>query len=297
MAARFTGSIVALVTPMNASGELDWPAFDRLIDWHLAQGSDGFVICGTTGESPTLSGAESAELVAHAVVRVAGRVPVIAGAGTNSTQTSVERARRLAEAGADAMLVVTPYYNRPTQEGLARHFEAVADASPVPVILYNVPGRTAVDLLPETVIRLAAHPRIVAIKEASASVPRVRELMARRPAQFTVLSGDDAIAAEAMLAGAVGVISVTANVAPRLMHELCAAAARQDVAGVRELDARLAPLHRALFVEPNPIPVKWALLQLGRIGAGIRLPLTTLSPGAHAVVRDALQTTEVSCAA
>jgi 4-hydroxy-tetrahydrodipicolinate synthase len=285
----YSGSIVAVVTPMGESGEIDHGAWDRLLDWHVAQGTDAVVVVGTTGESPTVTLDEAAELVRRAAMRLAGRIPVIAGSGTNSTVATIARTRRLAEAGADAMLVVTPYYNKPTQEGLYRHYLAVAEASPVPVILYNVPARTGVDLLPETVERLAAHPRIVALKEATGSLQRLAELQERCGDEMEFLSGDDPIAAEAMLAGARGVISVTANVAPAAMHELAVAALAGDAARTRELDARLQVLHRAMFVESNPIPAKWAVQQLGLIPGGIRLPLTPLSASAQPAVRDAMR--------
>jgi 4-hydroxy-tetrahydrodipicolinate synthase len=290
----YSGSIVAVVTPMAESGEIDYAAWDRLLDWHVANGTDAIVIVGTTGESPTVTLDEACELVRRAAARVGGRVPLIAGSGTNSTASSVERTRRLAEAGADAVLVVTPYYNKPTQEGLYRHFLAVAEASAVPVILYNVPSRTGVDLQPDTVVRLAAHPRIVAIKEATGSVQRIAELIQRCGDELEVLSGDDPIAAEAILAGARGVISVTANVAPKAMHELCVAALAGDAARARELDARLQVLHRAMFVESNPIPAKWAVQQLGLIPGGLRLPLTPLSAAAQAPVRDAMRASGVT---
>jgi 4-hydroxy-tetrahydrodipicolinate synthase len=289
----YSGSIVAVVTPMTESGEIDYAAWDRLLDWHAENGTDAIVVVGTTGESPTVTLDEAAELVRRGATRLAGRIPLIAGSGTNSTVATIARTRRLAEAGADAVLVVTPYYNKPTQEGLYRHFLAVAEASPVPVILYNVPARTGVDLLPETVQRLAVHPRIVALKEATGSLQRIVELQQRCGDELELLSGDDPIAAEAILAGAQGVISVTANVAPRLMHELCDAALAGDAARARELDAHLQVLHRAMFVESNPIPAKWAVQQLGLIPGGIRLPLTPLSEGAQPAVRDAMRATGV----
>jgi 4-hydroxy-tetrahydrodipicolinate synthase len=220
----YSGSIVAVVTPMTETGEIDYAAWDRLLEWHVESGTDAIVVVGTTGESPTVTLDEAAELVRRGTARLAGRIPLIAGTGTNSTVSTIERTRRLAEAGADAVLVVTPYYNKPTQEGLYRHFLAVAEASPVPVILYNVPGRTGVDLLPDTVERLAVHPRIVALKEATGDLKRIVELQQRCGDELEMLSGDDPIAAEAILAGARGVISVTANVAPRLMRELYDAA-------------------------------------------------------------------------
>jgi 4-hydroxy-tetrahydrodipicolinate synthase len=291
----YSGSIVAIVTPMAETGEVDYPAWDALLDWHVAEGTDGVVVAGTTGEAPTISVDEVVELTRRAAARLAGRIPVIAGSGTNDTARSIARTRRFAEAGADAVLAVTPYYSRPTQEGLFRHFTALAEESSVPVILYNVPSRTGVDLLPETVARLAPHPRIVALKEATGSMERLRALTERCGEDLVLLSGDDPSAAEAMLAGARGVISVTANVAPRAMHELCAAALADDASRVRELDRRLQVLHRALFVESNPIPAKWAVEQLGRVPGGIRLPLTRLSAEAQVIVRDAMRAAGVEC--
>ena len=293
----YDGSIVAVVTPMAECGEIDLAAWDVLIDWHIAAGTDGIVVCGTTGESPTVTLAEAVALVDRAAARLRGRLPLIAGAGTNDTATSVERTRLLAEAGADAVLAVTPYYNKPTQQGMFEHFTALAEAASVPVILYNVPARTGVDLLPETVQRLAPHPRIVALKEATGSLPRLIELRERCGEELELLSGDDPTACEAMLAGARGVISVTANVAPQAMHELCAAALAGQAARARALDARLAPLHRALFVEPNPIPAKWAVRQLGLIQGGIRLPLTQLSAAGQVTMRQAMLAAGVPCAA
>ena len=291
----YSGSIVAIVTPMSATGELDLVAWDALVDWHLAEGSDGIVVGGTTGESPTVTLAEQVELTRRAAARVRGRVPLIAGSGTNDTARSIERTRELAAAGADAVLVVTPYYNKPTQEGLFQHFSAIADDSSVPVILYNVPSRTGVDLLPETAERLAAHPRIVSLKEATGNLARLAELQARCGTELELLSGDDPIAAEAILAGARGVISVTANVVPRAMHELASVALRGDADHARALDARLQGLHRALFVESNPIPVKWAVARLGLTGDGIRLPLTPLSAAGQVTVREAMRAAGVAC--
>jgi len=292
----YSGSIVAIVTPMNAAGEVDFAAWDALVDWHVAEGSDGIVVCGTTGESPTVTLAEAAELTRRAAARVRGRIPVIAGSGTNDTARSIERTRELAAAGADAVLVVTPYYNKPTQEGLFQHFSAIADDSSVPVILYNVPSRTGVDLLPETAARLAGHQRIVSLKEATGNLARIAELQAQCGGDLELLAGDDPIAADAMLAGARGVISVTANVVPRAMHEMAGAALAGDAERARGLDARLQGLHRALFVESNPIPVKWAVARLGLIGDGIRLPLTPLAAAAQNPVREAMRTAGVSCA-
>ncbi len=287
----FKGSIPALVTPMRADGSVDLDSWDRLIDFHLAEGTDGIVVGGTTGESPVLETAELEALIRRAKARVGGRMPVIAGSGTNCTAKSIELSRAAEAAGADALLVVTPYYNKPTQRGLELHFTAIADAVGVPLILYNVPGRTACDMLPETIARLSAHPRIVGVKEATGDLARGEAVLAQSERGFGLLSGDDPTAAGLIRIGAAGVISVTANVAARAMHELCAAglAGRHEEAA--ELNRRLMPLHRALFVESNPIPVKWAVARLGLIEAGIRLPLTPLSesrrPEVEAAMRDA----------
>lgn len=285
----FRGSLVALVTPMTESGDVDHVAFGRLLDWHARQGTDGIVIAGTTGESPTVTAAEAAELLQIAVQRIGGRMPVIAGTGGNSTAESIERTRAACELGVDGVLIVTPYYNRPPQEGLYRHFSLVADASSVPLILYNVPSRTACDLLPETVERLSFHPQIIGIKEATGSVERGAEILGRCGDDFLLLSGDDATCRELIGAGAQGVITVTGNVAPRLMHEMVEAALADDPGGAGELDGRLAGLHTALFVESNPIPVKWALGRLGLIGPGIRLPLVPLAESNQAAVLAAMR--------
>lgn len=274
----FTGSLVAIVTPMRADASVDFDAWARLLDLHAEGGTSGVVVGGTTGESATLTDAELGELVDRACRRLGRRMPVIAGAGTSSTAATVERVRRLGELPIAGVLVVTPAYNRPTQEGLYRHYEAVARASRVPVVLYNVPSRTAVDLQPETCARVAKLDRVVAVKEAVPRMERIRELVALAPRDFVVLSGDDPTAREAVLAGARGVISVTANVVPRRMSEMIAAAMRGEAAQAATLDAVLAPLHRDLFIEPNPIPVKWALHRMGLAGPGIRLPLTELAP-------------------
>ncbi len=284
----FRGSLVALVTPMTESGEVDHVAFGRLLDWHARQGSDGVVIGGTTGESATVSAAETAELLQIAVQRIGGRIPVIAGTGSNSTAEAIERTRAACELGVDGVLVVTPYYNRPPQEGLYRHFSLVADAASVPLILYNVPSRTACDLLPGTVERLAAHSQIIGIKEATGSLERGAEILARCGDDFLLLSGDDATCRELIQAGAQGVITVTGNVAPKLMRAMVEAALAGDLELARELDDRLAGLHRALFVESNPIPAKWALERLGLIGAGIRLPLIWLAEPHHGTVLEAM---------
>ena len=285
----FKGSIPALITPMREDGSLDLAAWDRLLDFHLTEGSDAVVVGGTTGESPTVAADELATLIGRAKTRVAGRMPVIAGSGGNSTTRSVALSRAAVEAGADALLVVTPYYNRPTQEGLYRHFTAIADTAGAPVILYNVPSRTSCDLLPETVARLATHRRIIGIKEATGDVARGEAVRRLCPEDFLLLSGDDPTAVALMRIGARGVISVTANVVPRAMHEVCtvALAGRFDQAAA--LDRHIVPLHQALFVEPNPIPVKWAAERMGLVAAGIRLPLTPLSEARRAAVEKAMR--------
>jgi 4-hydroxy-tetrahydrodipicolinate synthase len=262
---------------MHADGGLDFPAWSRLVDFHLENGTSGIVVGGTTGESATLTDAELKELTQRACVQVRGRIQVIAGAGTSSTATTVERVRWLSQLPVDGVLIVTPAYNRPTQEGLFRHYEAAAAASEVPVIAYNVPSRTAVDMLPATVGRIAQLPRVSAVKEAVPAAARVREILSLVPSAFVVLSGDDASAREIIQAGARGVISVTANVAPRAMADMIAVALRGDAAGAAKLDAGLAALHESLFVEANPIPAKWALARMGLMGAGVRLPLTELA--------------------
>jgi 4-hydroxy-tetrahydrodipicolinate synthase len=288
----FSGSLVAIVTPMHPDGAIDWPAWERLLAWHLEAGTSGIVVGGTTGESVTLTDADLLALIERARAKLSGRASLLAGAGSSSTAASIDRAQRLSAAGVDALLVVTPAYNKPSQEGLFRHFEAVSAASSVPVVLYNVPSRTAVDLLPPTVARLAKLPRIVAVKEAVASMERVRELVAVVPKEFAVLSGDDATAAAAIANGARGVISVTANVVPRAMAQLAAAALRGEREAALRLDEPLRALHEALFVEANPIPVKWALAQRGLIERGLRLPLTELSEAYHARVLAALEAAE-----
>ncbi len=285
----FRGSLVALVTPMTASGEVDHVAFGRLLDWHARAGTDGIVVCGTTGESSTLSASETVELQRIAVQHIGGRIPVIAGTGSNATTEAVDRTRAACEAGVDAVLVVTPYYNRPPQEGLYRHFSLVADAASVPVILYNVPSRTACDLLPATVERLAAHSQIIGIKEATGSIERGAEILARCGDDFLLLSGDDASCRQLILGGAQGVVSVTANVAPKLMRAMVGAALVGDIVQAAELDNRLAGLHRALFVDSNPIPAKWALERLGLISSGIRLPLTWLAQRHHEIMTEAMR--------
>ena len=287
------GSLVAIVTPMSVDGSLDLASWDRLLDFHLAEGTDGIVIAGTTGESPALTLEEIEELTRRAVVRCAGKIQLIVGAGTNSTASTVARTRALSGLGVDGIMLVTPYYNKPPQEGLFRHFMAAADASAVPVVMYNVPSRTAVDLMPATVARLARHPRIKALKDASASLGRLRDLLAVCPQDFSVLSGDDATAIDWIGAGAHGVISVTGNVVPRRMHEACSAALAGDLAAARGIDAHLESLHRDLFVEANPIAVKWAVARLGLIGNAIRSPLVELSPAHHETVLRAMRSAGV----
>lgn len=285
----FQGSLVAIVTPMREDGALDLDAFRRLIDWHVREGTDGIVVVGTTGESPTVDFEEHRLLIRTAVEHAAKRIPVIAGTGANATREAIELSAYAKEAGADACLSVVPYYNKPTQEGLYRHFRAIAEAVDLPIILYNVPGRTVADLQNETVLRLAQVPNIVGIKDATANLERGADLIRRKPRDFRVFSGDDATGLALMLLGGHGVISVTANVAPRLMHEMCAAALAGEVAKAREINNRLLPLHRNLFLEANPIPVKWALEQMGLVAGGIRLPLTPLSAAYHEAVREALR--------
>jgi 4-hydroxy-tetrahydrodipicolinate synthase len=290
----FSGSMVAIVTPMTADGALDWSAWDRLLDFHMREGTDGIVVAGTTGESPALSASEIEELTRRAVVRCQKKLKVIVGAGTNATDATAARTRSLSRLGVDGVMVVTPYYNKPPQEGLYRHFCAAADASAAPIILYNVPSRTAVDLLPSTIARLARHPRIVAVKEATASLSRAREILSMCPAEFTLLSGDDASAIELMSIGARGVISVSANVAPRRVREACSAALAGDLAGARLVDASLQPLHKDLFVESSPIPVKWAVARMGLIGNAIRLPLVELSSAHQDTVLRAMRAAGVT---
>ena len=275
--AALSGSVVAIVTPMHEDGSLDLDAFRKLMDWHISEGTDGIVVVGTTGESPTVDCDEHHLLIKTAVEHGNRRVPIIAGTGANSTREAIELSAYAKQVGADMSLSVVPYYNKPTQEGLYQHFRAIAEAVDIPQILYNVPGRTVADLSNETTLRLAQIPNIVGLKDATGNLERGSDLLRQIPAGFSVYSGDDATALAMMLLGGHGVISVTANVAPRLMHEMCAAALRQDIPGARELNNRLLGLHRHLFVEANPIPVKWALAQTKQIGNAIRLPLTPLS--------------------
>jgi len=285
------GSIVAIVTPMHEDGSLDLPGLRKLIDWHIEEGTDGIVIVGTTGESPTVTVEEHCELIRVAVEHVAGRIPVIAGTGGNSTAEAIELTRHAKSVGANASLQVVPYYNRPTQEGMYRHFRTIAEAVDLPVILYNVPGRTVADMSNDTVLRLAQVPGIVGIKDATGNIGRGTELLSLAPQGFAVYSGDDPTAMALMLCGAKGNISVTANVAPRAMHELCVAAIAGKAAEAIAINNRMLPLHNKLFVEPNPVPVKWALAQMGRIPPGIRLPLAPLGadfqPAVVAALREA----------
>ena len=284
-----TGSIVAIVTPMHEDGSLDYPRLRSLIDWHIEQGTDGIVIVGTTGESPTVNVEEHCELIRASVEHAAGRVPVIAGTGANSTEEAVELSRFAKKAGAVAGLSVVPYYNRPTQEGLYRHFRRIAEAVDLPLYLYNVPGRTIADLSNDTAVRLAEVPNIVGIKDATGNIERACDLIARAPADFGLYSGDDMTAMLFILLGGHGTISVTANVAPALMHQMCAAALEGNAVSAREINARLFGLHRDLFCEANPIPVKWAVAKMGLMEHGIRLPLTPLAEASHGRVLAAMR--------
>ena len=288
-----TGSLVAIVTPMHEDGSLDLERFRRLIDFHVREGTDGIVAVGTTGESPTVDWDEHRLLIKTAVEHAAGRVPIIAGTGANSTREAIELAAYAKQAGAEMSLSVVPYYNKPTQEGLYLHFKAIAEAVDLPHIVYNVPGRTVADLSNDTLLRLAQIPNIVGVKDATANLERGTDLVRRVPERFAVYSGDDGTALALMLVGGHGVISVTANVAPRMMHEMCKSAVSGEVRVARELNARLMPLHKALFVEANPIPVKWAAQQLGLIEGGIRLPMTPFSANYHELVRNAMRHAEL----
>lgn len=287
------GSLVAIVTPMLEDGSLDIPSLKALIEFHIKQGTDGIVIVGTTGESPTVDFDEHCLLIQTAVEQVNGRIPVIAGTGANSTAEAIVLTKKAKALGADACLLVAPYYNKPTQEGLYQHFLAVADAVQIPQILYNVPGRTGCDISNDTTLRLAAHPNIVGIKDATGGLERGTDLLLRAPKDFAVYSGDDATSLPLMLMGAKGVISVTANVAPKLMHEMCVAALSGQIEKARMLNAKLFALHQKLFVEANPIPVKWVLQQMQLIKNGIRLPLVNLSAQYHDVLRAAARTAEI----
>ena len=284
----FRGSITALITPFK-DGKVDETAFQAFVEWQIAEGTQGLVPVGTTGESPTLSHDEHKRVVELCIEAARGRVPVIAGTGSNSTDEAIDLTRHAKKAGADGALIVTPYYNKPTQEGLFRHFKAIAEAVDLPLILYNVPGRTVADLATETTLRLAEVPGIVGIKDATGNIERGSDLLKRAPAGFSVYSGDDATAIALMLLGGKGSISVTANVAPALMHRMCAAAIAGDLATARDANFRLLGLHRNLFHEANPIPVKWAVQQMGLAGGGIRLPMTPLSKEFHDRLRLAMR--------
>lgn len=283
------GSIVAIVTPMHPDGSLDYDGLRKLIDWHIAEGTDSIVIVGTTGESPTVSMEEHCELIKVAVEHTAKRIPIIAGTGGNSTAEAIELTAFAKKVGADASLQVVPYYNRPTQEGMYRHFKTIAEAVDLPVILYNVPGRTVADMSNETILRLAQVKGIVGVKDATGNIGRGTDLIRLAPKSFAVYSGDDATAIALMLYGGAGNISVTANVAPRDMHELCVAAMSGNIARAVELNNKLLPLHNKLFVEPNPVPVKWAMQEMGLIPSGMRLPLAPLGESFHDTVRAALR--------
>jgi 4-hydroxy-tetrahydrodipicolinate synthase len=285
-----TGSIVALVTPMREDGSVDYDTLRQLIDWHIDQGTDCIGVVGTTGESPTVSVEEHCEIIRVAVEQAAGRRPIMAGCGGNSTREAIALAEFARKVGADCQLQVVPYYNKPTQEGLYQHFKAIAEATgDLPIVLYNVPGRTVADLLPETALRLAQVPGIVGIKEATGNIERAQWLIREKPDHFAVYSGDDATAVALMLCGGQGNVSVTANVAPRLMHELCMAAIAGDVRTAMRLQMQLLPLHKQLFVEANPIPVKWAMARMGLCGPTLRPPLTPLSASHQAALEEALR--------
>ncbi len=283
------GSLVAIVTPMLEDGSLDFPRLRALVDWHVREGTDGIVVVGTTGESPTVDVEEHCELIRVVVEHAKKRIPVIAGTGANSTTEAIELTRYAKKTGADYCLSVVPYYNKPTQEGLYLHFKSIAESVDIPQILYNVPGRTACDLHNQTVLRLAQVHNIVGIKDATGSIERSTDLVRQVPQNFAVYDGNDASALALTVLGGQGVISVTANVAPRLMHEMCVAAFKGDVAAARSINNKLFDLHKNLFIEANPIPVKWAVAQMGMIASGIRLPLTPLSPAHHETVRNAMQ--------
>ncbi|MBI3771131.1 MAG: 4-hydroxy-tetrahydrodipicolinate synthase [Gammaproteobacteria bacterium] len=285
----FRGSMVALVTPMQDDGALDYEALERLVEFHVESGTDAIVSVGTTGESPTLDEKEHCEVIRKTVLFARGRVPVIAGTGSNCTREAVDLTRSAMKSGADACLLVTPYYNKPTQEGLYQHFKKIAEDVAIPQILYNVPGRTVCDLLPETVARLAKISNIIGIKEATGNLDRARDILERCGDSLDLYSGDDATTREFILLGGKGTISVTANVVPRAMHEMCAAALAGNRAKAEALDAPLQALHRDLFLEANPIPVKWVLSEMGLIKRGIRLPLTVLSEKHHEILRQAMR--------
>ncbi|MDO5678872.1 MAG: 4-hydroxy-tetrahydrodipicolinate synthase [Pelistega sp.] len=290
---NFTGSIPALVTPMTPNGDIDYDAYKKLIDWHVQEGSDALVVVGTSGESPTVDVDEHTQLIRVAVEHSAGRIPIIAGVGANSTKEAIHLTLAAEKAGAQAGLSVVPYYNKPTQEGLYLHFKAIAESSNLPIIVYNVPGRTVADLSNDTILRLAQLPGIMGIKDATGDIARLGLLIKNKPAHFQVYSGDDPTAAALIMLGGQANISVTANVAPKLMHNLCTAAAQGDLATVRELNGQLALLNKTLFVEANPIPVKFAVATMGLSQLGYRLPLCPLAPANEALVLDALKQTNL----
>ncbi len=288
---QITGSIVALVTPLHEDGSVDYPTLRKLIDWHIAEGTDCIGVVGTTGESPTVNVDEHCEIIRVSVEQAKGRVPIMAGCGANSTAEAIELARFAKKVGADCQLQVVPYYNKPTQEGQYLHFKAIAEAvGDLPMVLYNVPGRTVADMAHDTVLRLARVPGIVGIKEATGNIERAQWLIREAPQGFAIYSGDDPTAVALMLCGGHGNVSVTANVAPRAMHELCVAAMAGDVKRAMEIQFKLMPLHKQLFIEPNPIPVKWALQRMGRCGGALRLPMTPLTAGNQPAVEAALRT-------
>ncbi|HWN29760.1 MAG TPA: 4-hydroxy-tetrahydrodipicolinate synthase [Burkholderiales bacterium] len=287
------GSLVAIVTPMVEDGSLDFPRLRALVDWHIREGTDGIVVVGTTGESPTVDVEEHCELIRVVVEHAKKRIPVIAGTGANSTTEAIELARYAKKVGADYSLSVVPYYNKPTQEGLYLHFRKIAESVDIPQILYNVPGRTACDLQNQTALRLAQVPNIIGLKDATGSIERSSDLVRQAPPNFAVYDGNDASALALMLFGGQGVVSVTANVAPKLMHEMCVAAFKGDLAIGRSINNKLFDLHKNLFIEANPIPVKWAVAQMGLIASGIRLPLTPLSEAHHETVRNAMRQTGI----
>jgi 4-hydroxy-tetrahydrodipicolinate synthase len=287
--APITGSIVALVTPMHEDGSVDYPTLRKLIDWHIAEGTDCIGVVGTTGESPTVGVDEHHEIIRVAVEQAKGRVPIMAGCGANSTSEAISLAKYAKQVGADCQLQVVPYYNKPTQEGMYRHFKAIAEAVDLPMVLYNVPGRTVGDMLHDTVLRLAQVPGIIGIKEATGDIARAQWLIRDVPKGFAVYSGDDPTAVALMLCGGQGNVSVTANVAPRLMYELCVAAVAGDARRAMEIQRQLMPVHKNLFVEANPIPVKWAMARMGLCGGAMRLPMTPLAQANEAVVEGALR--------
>ena len=286
---QITGSIVALVTPMHEDGSVDYPCLRKLIDWHIAEGTDCIGVVGTTGESPTVNVQEHCEIIRVSVEQAKGRVPIMAGCGANSTHEAIELTKFAKQVGADCQLQVVPYYNKPTQEGQYRHFKTIAEAVDLPMVLYNVPGRTVADMAHETVLRLTQVPGIVGIKEATANIERAQWLIKEVPRSFAVYSGDDGSAVALMLCGGQGNVSVTANVAPRQMHDLCVAAIAGDAKKAMLIQLALLPLHKHLFVEPNPIPVKWAMAAMGLCGGTLRLPMTPMAQGNEATVLQALR--------